>query len=73
MPFKLFECLERFMICASLISLTQHEKIGSKGKVFIPQETLKSNSTFEIRNRLRFFAPFPRSYLESNIYVTLRK
>ena len=28
------------------------------------------NSTFETRNRSRFFAPFPRLYLEEAIYVT---
>ena len=38
MPFELFEFLERFMIGASLIILTQLEKPGSTGKVFIPLE-----------------------------------
>ena len=38
MPFKLFEFLEQFMIGAFLITLTQLEKPGSSGKVFIPLE-----------------------------------
>ena len=38
MPFKLFEFLEQFMVGAFLIIRTQLEKIGSKGKVFIPLE-----------------------------------
>ena len=36
MPFKLSEFLEKFMIGAFLTPLTQVEKTGSKGKVFIP-------------------------------------
>ena len=36
--FKLFEFLEQFMIGAFLITLTQFEKTGSTGKVFIPLE-----------------------------------
>ena len=36
MPFQLFEFLEQFMIGAFLITLTQLEKTGSTGKVFIP-------------------------------------
>ena len=39
MTFKLFKSLERFMIGAFLITLTQLEKTGSTGKVFIPLET----------------------------------
>ena len=39
MPFKLFEFLERFMIGVFLITLTQFQKNGSTGKVFIPLET----------------------------------
>ena len=66
MPFKLFEYLERFMIGACLITFTQIEKTGSTGKTFIPLEIKKLNSTFETRNRSRFFAPFPRSFLESD-------
>ena len=38
MPFKLFEFLERFMNGAFLITLTQLEKTGSTGEVFIPLE-----------------------------------
>ena len=38
MPFKLFEFLERFMIGAFLITLTQLEKTGSIGKILIPLE-----------------------------------
>ena len=38
MHFKLFEFAERFMIGTFLISLTQHEKTESIGKVFIPLE-----------------------------------
>ena len=38
MPFKLFEFLEQFVFSAFLITLTQFEKTGSKGKVFIPLE-----------------------------------
>ena len=71
MPFKLFKFLEQIMIV--LITLTQLEKTRSTGKVFIPMEILKLNSTFETRNRSRFFAPFPRSYLDSAIYVTFSK
>ena len=73
MPFKLFEFLDIFMIGAFLITLTQLEKSGSIGKIFILLEILKLNSTFETRNRSRFFAPFPRSYLESAIYVTFNR
>ena len=39
MPFKIFEFLERFIIGVFLISLTQAEKTGSAGKIFIPLET----------------------------------
>ena len=60
MPFKLFECLEQFMTRAFLITLTQLEKTGSTGKVFIPLEIIKLNSTFQTRNSLRIFAPFLR-------------
>ena len=35
MPFKLFEFLEQIMIGATLITLTQFEKTGSTGKVFV--------------------------------------
>ena len=38
MPLKLFEFLKRFMIGAFLITLTQLDKTGSTGKVFIPLE-----------------------------------
>ena len=38
MPFQLFESLERFMIGADLITLTQLEKTGSTGEVFTPLE-----------------------------------
>ena len=38
MLFKLFEFQERFTIGAFLITLTQLEKTGSTGKVFIPLE-----------------------------------
>ena len=38
MPFKLFKILERFIIGAFLITLTQREKTGSTGKVFIQLE-----------------------------------
>ena len=37
-PFKLFEFLERLMIGAFLITVTQLRKTGSTGKVFIPLE-----------------------------------
>ena len=39
MSLNLFEFLERFMTSAVLITLTQLEKTGSTGKVFIPLET----------------------------------
>ena len=35
MPYKLFEFLERYMTGAFVITITQPEKTGSKGKVFI--------------------------------------
>ena len=70
MRFKLFDRLEQFMTGAFWIKWTQIEKTGSIGNVFIPLEIYKLNSTFETRNRSRFFAPIPRSYLESAIYVT---
>ena len=38
MPFNLFKFLERFLIDAFLLILSQLEKIGSIGKVFIPLE-----------------------------------
>ena len=44
------------MIGAFLITLTQLEKTGPTGRVFIPLEILKLNSTFETRNRSRFFS-----------------
>ena len=69
MPFKLFEILEQFMIGAFLITWIQLEKTGSIGKVFITLKINKLNSTFETENPSRFFAPFPRLYLESAIYV----
>ena len=37
-PFKLFEFLERLMIGAFSITVTQLRKTGSTGKVFIPME-----------------------------------
>ena len=37
-PFKLFEFLERFMIGAFLITLSQLEETGSTGNFFIPLE-----------------------------------
>ena len=42
------------MIGANLITLTQLEKTGSTGRVLIPLEISKSNSTFETRSRSRF-------------------
>ena len=51
------------MTGAFLITFAQLEKTGSTGKVFIPLEILKFNSTFETRNRSLFFAPFPHFYL----------
>ena len=44
------------MIGNFLITLTQLEKTESKGKAFILLEIDKLNSTFEARNRSRFFA-----------------
>ena len=44
-----FECLEQFMISAFLIKLTQLEKTRSTGKVFIPLEIIKLNSTFQTK------------------------
>ena len=41
MPFQLFELLERFMIGAFLIRLTQLQKTGSIGKLFIQLEIIK--------------------------------
>ena len=38
MPFKLFEFQEQSIIDAFLKTLTQHEKTGSTGKVFIQLE-----------------------------------
>ena len=38
MPFSPFEFLEQFVISTFLITLTQFEKTGEKGKVFIPLE-----------------------------------
>ena len=58
MPFQLFEFLERFMIGAFLITLTQLEKTGSTSKVYIPPEILNLNSTFVTRNRSRFSCHF---------------
>ena len=56
MPFKLFEFQEQSIMDAFLKTLTQHEKIGSTGKVFIQLEILKLNSTFEHGNRSFFRA-----------------
>ena len=39
MPFKLFDFLEQFIVGAFLITITQLEKTGSTGEVFIPLET----------------------------------
>ena len=50
MPFKLFELLEQFIIGAFLKRLAHLEKTVSIGKVFIPLEILKLNSTIETRN-----------------------
>ena len=58
MPFKLFQFLEQLMIGAFLITLTQLEKTGSIGKVFIPLEIYILNSIFEIRNRSNFLRHF---------------
>ena len=73
MPFKFFEFLERFMTVAFLITLTQLEKTGSTGRVLFRSKILKINSTFETRSFSRFFAQFPRSYLEKANYVTFSR
>ena len=41
-----------------LMTLIQLEKTGSTGKVFVPLEILKLNSTFKTRNRSRFLRYF---------------
>ena len=67
---ELFEFLEQFMIGNFRITLAQLEKTISIKTVFIQLKILKLNSTFETRNRSRFFYPFPCSHLESANYVT---
>ena len=59
MPFELFEFLERLMIGAFLIILTQLEKNRSTGNRWKSKNGIPL-SKLEI---VRFFAPFPRSYL----------
>ena len=66
--------LDYFIIDTFLMKVTQFEKTGSIGKVLIQLRNLKIKiHTFETRSCSRFFASFPRSYLESTIYPTFGK
>ena len=67
MPFNLFQFLEIIIIGAFLITLTQLEQPGSTGKVFIPLEIYKLNSTFETRN----FSHFLLHHLHVHIWRVL--
>ena len=54
MALKLFEFVKKFMMDTFLLKLTQIEKTGSVGKIFISLGNLIINSIFEIRSRSRY-------------------
>ena len=56
MSLKLFEILEKSLIVTVLIQLTQFEKTGSIGSVFIPMRTPSTKIHFQNKKSIRFFA-----------------
>ena len=73
MPLKLFEFLDQFMIGTFLIKLTQFEKTGSIGKLFISLENLKIKFHFQNSISITFFLTLTFLLFDGGFHLPFNK